>query len=976
MNTPGSSVVGPCLEMADEFLGVLIGKPNPPTTFQTFPDKKPGRPELARVLHGPLSTHRGQLDLLNRWGACISNVVNETDGVGRSKANVLAPRSLFVDCDDGPLKCQLQLEPSAIVHSARGDHIYWFLKPGEPLDRFSDVQAALAQKLGTDPNVCDPGRAMRLPGSLHQREAPKLVTVEVSPSRPRYSYAEVMGSFGINAEQWQGGGKPKNTQAPDDGPIIEGGRNSRLFSLAGAMRRQGASEQAIADALGVENEKRCVPPLETEEVEAIAASAMRYEAQPAPTQPTPILDAQGALQRLLDAVGKESTAVFAVEHLAVAASLQRHHPQQWAHLKAALKAKRISVRDFERALTPEVRDQLGSKLVPGRRFLVNDGHLFVEKPTRHGNVTEYLANFTAQIVADQDYSDGAVPRREFVIAGQTNDGRQLPQITVPADEFSVMGWVLERWGACARISAGRDRHDLVRESIQQASPNPARTRVVGHLGWGIIDNNPVFAHYGGTISAVGQMPGVRVSVAGGHLARCVLPNPTSGPALKQAIDAVLGLHAVAQGILMGPLLAAPFRACLNEFVPAAPSIVIEGRTGNYKSSVAAIVQNFFGHGFDTDNPLANWSSTANALELITFAAKDIVVVVDDFNPTTGSPHDIDRYHREADRLLRGAANQGGRQRMTADGSLRQTFFPRCLVIVTAEELPKGHSLGARFMALPVQPGQVDVGNLTQAQEQARQGIFATATASYIQWLVPQYALLKQWLPRRLIELRDACRQFPFVHNRGPEIPAHLMLGFETFTRFAVEQGCLTPEEKYNWDARVWQALVSAMQVQTSFHQEIDPARRFVQLLGTAIFSGRAHVRPAKGEDPKRDRAWGFRGGLWLGRAIGWLDNDTDLYLEPDGAFAAAREAAEGAGERFPYTPQTLGRRLKDAGLLVSFEAERGRLTVRKTFGGARSENGWWHLRADSVVVVEQEPAQTTAFPNPFQSTPAPGVPHA
>jgi hypothetical protein len=42
------------------------------------------------------------------------------------------------------------------------------------------------------------------------------------------------------------------------------------------MRRRGFSEEAIAAALLVENEARCEPPLDEEEVRGIAASVARY----------------------------------------------------------------------------------------------------------------------------------------------------------------------------------------------------------------------------------------------------------------------------------------------------------------------------------------------------------------------------------------------------------------------------------------------------------------------------------------------------------------------------------------------------------------------------------------------------------------------------------------------------------------------------------------------------------------------------
>lgn len=92
--------------------------------------------------------------------------------------------------------------------------------------------------------------------------------------------------------------------APTDqpAPILEGGRNAGLFSLARSMRAKGLSDAAIAAALQAENEVRCVPPLDSREVETIARSACSVPAglspeyaarqrRPAPELPPPVDDA-------------------------------------------------------------------------------------------------------------------------------------------------------------------------------------------------------------------------------------------------------------------------------------------------------------------------------------------------------------------------------------------------------------------------------------------------------------------------------------------------------------------------------------------------------------------------------------------------------------------------------------------------------------------------------------------------------------
>jgi len=69
--------------------------------------------------------------------------------------------------------------------------------------------------------------------------------------------------------------------------IAAGQRNSLLTSVAGSMRRRGASEAAILAALLVENGDRCDPPLSEQEVQIIAHSIADYA--PGPSETTPML---------------------------------------------------------------------------------------------------------------------------------------------------------------------------------------------------------------------------------------------------------------------------------------------------------------------------------------------------------------------------------------------------------------------------------------------------------------------------------------------------------------------------------------------------------------------------------------------------------------------------------------------------------------------------------------------------------------
>lgn len=77
-------------------------------------------------------------------------------------------------------------------------------------------------------------------------------------------------------------GREKRTAGDGDGVIPEGMRNDTLFRKAAGLRSAGFIETEILEAIASVNQRKCDPPLEDREVEAIARSAMNGEPSPEP----------------------------------------------------------------------------------------------------------------------------------------------------------------------------------------------------------------------------------------------------------------------------------------------------------------------------------------------------------------------------------------------------------------------------------------------------------------------------------------------------------------------------------------------------------------------------------------------------------------------------------------------------------------------------------------------------------------------
>jgi putative DNA primase/helicase len=201
----------PDYTIAKQFLDLLAPDGNV-KTFQVFDEAKKNRIRPA-IFHGELNEHSDHLADLNLRGAGIFATINRTDGKGRKQKNIVGITAVFVDLDGSPLDParKWKLKPHLIVESSHGKyHLYWFVTPDFPLDKFTPIQKALAAKFNGDPQVCDVSRVMRLPGFYHCKGELFLTRIiHTEPGLPRYTFEEIKKALGIEATTKQGEPAPQ-----------------------------------------------------------------------------------------------------------------------------------------------------------------------------------------------------------------------------------------------------------------------------------------------------------------------------------------------------------------------------------------------------------------------------------------------------------------------------------------------------------------------------------------------------------------------------------------------------------------------------------------------------------------------------------------------------------------------------------------------------------------------------------------------
>lgn len=184
--------LAPTLETARQYIRALTGSTESPMAFFTWPESQEANslntPNAQRcgvhTLYGTLAEHAATLAKQNRLGCGVAVTVNRTNLRGRTAADILAVRALFLDFDEPKKMTLAQIEtmrpePHLVVESSAGKHhVYWMLPEGEcPLDQFQPAMRKLIRLFGSDKSVCDLPRVMRLPGYFHHKAGPYPVRI-------------------------------------------------------------------------------------------------------------------------------------------------------------------------------------------------------------------------------------------------------------------------------------------------------------------------------------------------------------------------------------------------------------------------------------------------------------------------------------------------------------------------------------------------------------------------------------------------------------------------------------------------------------------------------------------------------------------------------------------------------------------------------------------------------------------------------
>lgn len=531
-------------------------------------------------------------------------------------------------------------------------------------------------------------------------------------------------------------------------------------------------------------------------------------------------------------------------------------------------------------------------------YAVSNGRISASTQDGMKPLCQFCAAPIREILAD----DGISQEVRYEIRGWAQDGRELDTITLSAAEFVSMRWPMKVWGSDGNILPGAQTLDKLRFAILEAGRLHAeKKRVFSHTGWRKIDGKWAYLYHGGAVGA--DDISVELSDA---LARYAMGG--DGIDLADAQAASLMLSSALPARVGIPLLALTYLAPLTQALqnagcPPTFAMYLLGKTGNLKSSVAALTLSHWGN-FTRANLPSSFHSTANSIRYAAFELKDALLVVDDFHPSS-SPSAKKTMNDTAQDLARAYGDGAGRNRMNADGTQRAAQPPRGLCLISGEDLPDvGASGEARLYIIQLAPGEIQADEvMDELQRMARDGYFQAAMRGYLIWLGARMDSITEGLWGRFSELRrEAGRRLPSAHKRSAETVAHLMIGVEMMCRWIVDTGGMDEDTARAYLEQAMEILISQSAEQARESADLSPSRMYLRALSELISTHQVELKvPGEQGEPVN--------------MIGYKDLE-HYYISPEAAFSRVCRLYSDQGLSFPISARQLYKQMKEEGLIT------------------------------------------------------------
>jgi hypothetical protein len=573
-------------------------------------------------------------------------------------------------------------------------------------------------------------------------------------------------------------------------------------------------------------------------------------------------------------------------------------------------------------------------------FLFKRGNCYVVVD----RTVEPVTNFIMQILCYYRLlqADGTV-ELYVEVEGTHISGRSLPAEEMPFNKFQAMDWLSATWPDCYVLDKAK-RDWIVRTVQRDSRPIPIKQWLTT-TGFSVLDKRLIYAHKNGAITAQGSTPEILVAPRPGNLEQlCSLPTPVAGSeTLTRVMRQVLSLFLMSSSNLSLSLvlMLAPFLAMMSYYRPMNLSLMLFGRSGTSKKSLAGLIRGFFSSA--ETPPLYFDISTSTLVERLKYM-RHSVLHIDTVKYEKPNDADFEKLRK----VVIAACHGTTRDRLSSQADIKPGVRLNTLLVFTGPPMliKDSDPLYERLLYLRIEPGDVEREVLSRAQRAEKRGIFRAACATFIQDLIADdQDKVREDIERIVSDRRDEAR---YTHQMSPlraEQFASLMVALDFLINFGRRRTSINKEgilDKIHKFAE--KRLVTLFQEQA----QLMGKKTVKEMLAEAIQEG---LKPDIIGNTELCLIDSKTGNVIVGSdepdaRLGWYDSETtDLYIDATIDVKLFNKLLPSEYDKpFSESRRKFWIDMKAHGVLDSHNTNC--LTRRKQFGGMTKLIHVYHVKLD------------------------------
>ncbi len=242
---------------------------------------------------------------------------------------------------------------------------------------------------------------------------------------------------------------------------------------------------------------------------------------------------------------------------------------------------------------------------------------------------------------------------------------------------------------------------------------------------------------------------------------------------------------------------------------------------------------------------------------------------------------------------------------------QKQYTPQGMLLMTGENLIRGHSTVARLVALELDKSSVDLKLLKEIQDNIN--LLSESMRGYIEWLLPEMNEGSSLRENLIFNFNIYKEELDVIessnskggHGRSVESCAWLMVGIASMFMYFEEKGIISEEEFCQYIDIAKGSIARVLIKNSSITKESSPVDEFLYTIKEAIDSKSIKINTlvdGNKVNENNDNTYGYK-------------DDKYYYLHPDKTFSYVQEIQSKSGNYISLTKKGLFKLLKENSII-------------------------------------------------------------